>query len=108
MRILRAMLAALGVWIVSAGVATAGEVLPEFAYQEFTIRFVHADGTPVAGASVYGFCREFNLIWPRNDEFPEKMSPLWRPSFVATTDKHGSAAVKVPAGRWGFFAAGRT
>jgi hypothetical protein len=109
MRVSRMMLAAVGIWVVAAGVAPAGEVLPEFAYQQFTVRFVRSDGKPLAGASIYGFCREFNLIWPRNDrEVSERISPLWDPSFLATTDNDGTAPVKVPPGRWGFFAAGRT
>jgi hypothetical protein len=99
---------AIGAWLVCT-VVWAGEALPEFAYQNLTVRFVRSGGTPVAGASVYGFCREYNLIWPRNDEdFSERSSPLWQQSFVAKTEKDGTAAVKVPPGQWGFFAVGRT
>src|SRR5690242_12255436 len=104
----RIMWAGIGILMLLTA-AHARETLPQFAYRGFTVRFVGADGKPVAGASLYGFCREYNLIWPRTDEdFSERTSPLWQSSFLAKTDKDGTAVVKAPPGKWGFFAAGRS
>ncbi|HEY2760962.1 MAG TPA: hypothetical protein VGI75_09465, partial [Pirellulales bacterium] len=81
--------------------------LPEFTYREISVRFVLADGTPVAGGSIYGFCRDLNLVWPRRDhEVEGRNDVLWSESFLAKTGADGSIKAKIPPGRWGFFAVG--
>jgi hypothetical protein len=82
--------------------------LPEFQYMQLTLRCVQADGRPLAGASVYGFCRQLNLIWPRRDrELNGRNDVLWDESYLGKTDAGGMASVTVPPGAWRFFAAGR-
>src|SRR5438093_8765597 len=85
-----------------------GSALPDFAYREFHVRLVREDGQPVAGAKIYGFCRELNLVWPRlNEEEAERNSTIWQESFLEKTDNDGRVKVRVPPGKWGFFAVGR-
>src|SRR5689334_15330664 len=73
---------------------SAVTALPEFAYRQFTVRFVGADGKPVAGASVYGFCRELNLLWPRRDDADvERNTYFWQDEFLEKTDSSGSVKV---------------
>jgi len=87
--------------------ALAG-ALPEFAYRDLTVEFTQADGKPVPKASVYGFCRELNLVWPRRDhEVGGRNDVLWHESFLGKTDEHGTVKMTLPPGKWGFFAAGR-
>ena len=79
--------------------------LPEFAYQDFTLRVLQADGTPVAGAAVYGFCPETNLLWPRRSDVEvARNSRVWEDAFLEKTGADGSVKVTVPPGKWGFFA----
>jgi len=89
--------------------AVPSEGLPEFAYQNLSLRVVRADGKPVAGALVYGFCRDLNLLWPRGEQNDtERNSWVWEDSFLEKTDKAGQASIKVPPGKWGFYALGRS
>src|SRR6266487_5050577 len=76
--------------------------LAEFAYRELSVRLTDAEGKPVGGASIYGFCRELNLIWPRRDEdVSERNSVIWQESFLDKTGADGRAKVIVPPGKWG-------
>src|SRR4051812_10917488 len=89
--------------------SSAAATLTEFAYREFTVSVTQADGRPCAGVTLYGFCRELNLVWPRRDkEFEGRNDVLWHDSYLAKTGADGRARVIVPPGKWGFFAAGRT
>src|SRR5690242_4527926 len=83
--------------------------LAEFAYRTLTLRCSRADGTPPAGASVYGFCRDLNLIWPRRDDNEaERNSVVWQSSYLHQTAADGAARITVPPGKWAFFAVGKT
>jgi len=87
--------------------ASAAPALPEFAYRQLNLTVKDADGRPLAGASVYGYCHELNLWWPRLDEeFENRNDVVWHESYLGKTDANGSAKITVPAGQWGFFAAG--
>src|ERR1700733_7761917 len=87
----------------------AGEVLPEFAYREVTLHVTQVDGTPVPGASIYGFCPGLNLVWPRKAHKVEGHDDvLWQESFLGRTGADGSIKAMVPPGYWGFFAAGQS
>src|ERR1039457_3673577 len=97
------------VWATTFRLAFAADVLPEFAFHEINLKFAQADGKPVSGASIYGFCRELNLIWPRRDhELEGRNDVLWDESFLGKTDTNGIVKVIVPPGKWGFFALGKT
>ena len=88
--------------------ALPAEALREFTYRELNLTVVRADGRPMAGASVYGFCRELNLLWPRIDtEVGGRNDLIWHQSCPGKTGANGSVKVTVPPGKWGFFAAGR-
>jgi hypothetical protein len=100
-------------WLLVLGLfrhaAFADDALRGFEYREITINFVQSGGTPVAGASIYGFCREFNLLWPRRDhEMAGRNDVIWDESFLGKTGLDGSVKVTVPPGKWGFFAAARS
>jgi hypothetical protein len=84
-------------------------VLPEFAYREIILKVTQADGRPVPGASVYGFCHELNLVWRpgRDHELKGRNDVLWHESYLGKTDPDGSIKATIPPGKWGFFAAGR-
>jgi len=83
--------------------------LPEFAYRDVILKVVQADGKPVPGASVYGFCHELNLVWrpDRDHELEGRNNLLWDKSYLGKTDLNGSIKATVPPGKWGFFAAGQ-
>jgi len=67
---------------------------------------VQADGNPVAGASIYGFCRDLNLIWPRPVDDRQWAGPdVWLHSYLGQTDANGKIHAKIPPGAWSFFAA---
>jgi hypothetical protein len=88
--------------------AFASGTLPEFAYREINLTVAAADGKPVTGAAIYGFCPELNLVWPRRDrEFEKRNDVLWDESFLGRTDANGRAKAVLPPGKWGFFAVGR-
>src|ERR1700761_3005915 len=75
---------------VSCQLVTAAGTLPEFAYHEVHLKFTQADGKPVTNASIYGWCRELNLIWPRRDqEFKGRNGVLWDDSFLGKTGSDG-------------------
>jgi len=60
-----------GVLLLILGDATsvlAADALPEFAYRSVTLTLTGMDRKPIAQASIYGFCRELNLVCPRRDE----------------------------------------
>ena len=84
-----------------------GAALPQFAYRELTLIVVQADGRPIPDASVYGFCREFNLICPRRDhELEGRNDVVWNEAYLGKTGPDGTIKLTVPPGKWGFFAAG--
>ncbi len=101
-------LIALGVVLASCPRSFAAG-LPEFAYREVTLKVLRKDGKPVAGALVYGWCRELKLIWRpgRDHELRGRDDVLWTESYLGKTDSDGSVKATVPPGRWGFFAAGK-
>src|SRR3954452_19131073 len=69
------------------GAATA---LPQFAYRELIIAVAQADGKPLADASVYGWCRELNLICPRRDkEYEGRNDVIWHDSYLGKTGSDG-------------------
>ena len=80
------------------------QALPEFVYRDFMVRVTRADGTPVAGATVYGFCPDLNLLWPRADEEADRTGAIVDPSSVQKSGDDGTVKVSVPPGKWGFFA----
>lgn len=84
----------------------SAKTLPAFAFRQVTLSVVQADGSPVPNASVYGFCRDLNLVWPRptSDSQWANIS-VWHPSFLGQTGEDGSVTAKIPAGNWSFFAA---
>ncbi len=84
------------------------QALPEFVYRDLTIRVTRADGTPVAGAAVYGFCPDLNLLWPRADEEADRTDAIVDPSSVQKSGADGTVKVTVPPGKWGFFAVARS
>ena len=83
--------------LVRAQPLSAATALPEFAYRQLTVRFVGADAKPLAGASIYGFCRELNLLWPRRDDAEvERNTYFWQDEFLEKTDASGTVKVTVP------------
>lgn len=83
------------------------DVLPAFAYRDVRLEFTQADRKPIASGSIYGFCRELNLIWPRRDhEMQGRNDVLWDDSFLGKTDSDGFAKAALPSGHWSFFALG--
>jgi hypothetical protein len=85
----------------------AADALPEFAYRDVRLKFTQADSKPIADASIYGFCRELNLIWPRRDhEMKGHNDVLWDESFLGKTGPDGLVKATLPPGKWGFFALG--
>jgi hypothetical protein len=89
---------------VFAASATAAEVLDEFAYRKIRVEVVDNDGRPLRGASVYGYCRDMHLLWPRING--NQYSQPWHESYLGNTDKAGVLAGQVPSGRWAFAACG--
>jgi hypothetical protein len=83
------------------------QALPGFVYRDFTLRVARADGTPLAGATVYGFCPDLNLIWPRAGDEADRTGAIVDIATVQKTGNDGSVKVTVPPGKWGFFAVGR-
>ena len=79
-----------------------GEGLEEFEYRPVQIKLVGLDNRPVAGARVYGYCRDLHLIWPETD----KVRPPWDERFLGTTGRDGSVTGRVPNQNWAFFACG--
>jgi hypothetical protein len=89
-----------------SSLAAIAKILPAFAYREITVSVVQADGNPVAGASIYGFCRDLNLVWPRPVDDREWAGPdVWLHSYLGQTDANGKIRAKIPPGAWSFFAA---
>ncbi len=85
--------------------AAIGKALPAFAYRSVTLSVVQADGNPVAGAVIYGFCRDLNLVWPRPATDSEWNDPkIWRQTYLGKTDRNGKIGAKIPPGNWAFFA----
>ncbi len=96
-------------WSATVQIAFAAEILPEFAYRDISLKFTSTDGKPISGASIYGFCRELNLIWPRQDRLVKNRNDiLWDESFLGKTGVDGMVKAKVPPGKWGFFALAQT
>jgi len=94
---------ALSLVAVAAGAVTPA--LPEFAYQKVTLNVVQADGSPVAGATIYGFCTNLNLVWPRamtDAQWSE--TNIWHRSYFGKTDKNGKIEATIPPGKWAFMA----
>jgi len=80
--------------------------LPAFTYRQVTLSVVQADGKPVAGACLYGFCRDLNLVWPRPaDDNQWAGVEVWRQSYLGRTDQNGKIEAKIPPGAWSFVAA---
>src|SRR5689334_1072842 len=104
----RLLLALAFFWFVTLQITFAASALPEFAYREINVKFVRADGKPVSGASIYGFCRELNLLWPRQDHLMKNNAILWDESFLGKTGTDGRLKATVPPGKWGFFALAQT
>ncbi len=101
----------LGAILLGAGAIqplSAATALPEFAYREFNLQVTAADGRVVPGASVCGFCRGFNLLWPRTDPDRDRGLDGTIPWKLGRTGDDGRVKVVVPPGRWSFFAAGQT
>jgi hypothetical protein len=84
----------------------AATALPAFAYRKHTLSLSTADGKPVPGASVYGFCREYGLLSPRPDVDEGRDRDDGITYDLGTTASDGTLSVIVPPGRWAFFAAG--
>ena len=83
----------------------APKIQPGFAFHQVTIQVAQAGGQPVAGASLYGFCRELNLIWPRPKSDAEWADVnVWHQSYLGKTDSHGRITANIPPGKWAFFA----
>jgi hypothetical protein len=83
------------------------DVLPEFAYRSVSVSLTGLDRKPIAQASIYGFCRELNLVCPRRDEeLPGRDDVVWDESYLGRTDESGTAKVVIPPGKWEFFGAG--
>src|SRR5262249_66558 len=80
------------------------QALQEFVYRDMTLRVTHADGTPVSGATVYGFCPDLNLLWPRADEDADRTGAIVDLSSVQRSGNDGTVKVTAPPGKWGFFA----
>jgi len=97
------VLAALLVSVFAAS-ATAAETLDEFAYRKIRVEFVDKESRPVSGASVYGYCRDMHLLWPRIND--NQYSQPWQESYLGNTDEAGILAGQVPSGRWAFVACG--
>jgi hypothetical protein len=94
------------VTVLLCGPLRAASALPAFAFRKHTLSLATADGKPVPGASVYGFCREYGLLWPRPDADVGRDRDDGITWELGTTDKNGTISVLVPPGRWGFFAVG--
>jgi hypothetical protein len=77
-------------------------VLEEFAYQQVRVRLMGIDNVPIRGANIYGYCRDLQLFWP--DDVPG--GPRWNESCLGKTGADGSVVVKIPKGKWSFFACG--
>lgn len=97
------VLTALLVWVFAASAAPA-ETLDEFAYRKIRVELVDKDGSPVSGASVYGYCRDMHLLWPRING--NQYSQPWHESYLGNTDEVGILSGQVPSGRWAFAACG--
>ena len=83
------------------------QALAEFVYRDLTLRVMRADGTPLAGATIYGFCPDLNLIWPRAGDEADRTGVIVDTSTVQKSGDDGTVKVTVPPGKLGFFAVGR-
>ncbi len=97
------VLAALFVSVFAAS-ATPAETLDEFAYRKIRVKLVDKKGRGVSGASVYGYCRDMHLLWPRIND--NQYSQPWQESYLGNTDETGVLTGQVPSGRWAFVACG--
>ncbi len=97
------LLASLLVSVFCASSAPA-EVLDEFAYRKIQVELVDNDRRPISGASVYGYCRNLHLLWPRIND--HQYSKPWQESYLGNTGEAGILSGQVPSGRWAFFACG--
>ena len=89
---------------VFAASATPAEALDEFAYRKIQVAFLDIDGSPVSGASVYGYCRNLHLLWPRIND--HQYSKPWQESYLGNTGQAGILSGQVTSGRWAFVACG--
>lgn len=87
-----------------AASAAPAEALDEFAYRKIRVEFVDKEGRPLSGASVYGYCRDLHLLWPRING--NQYSQPWQESYLGNTDEVGILSGQVPSGRWAFVACG--
>jgi len=97
------LLAALLVSVFAAS-ATLAEAADEFAYRKIRVELIDKDDSPVSGASVYGYCRDMHLLWPRIND--HQYSQPWQESYLGNTDELGILSGQVPSGRWAFAACG--
>ena len=99
----------LAAMVTFSGTAFPSQPLREFAYHEMSVLVVGPDAKPMPNASVYGYCRELNLVCPRYDKSLDDWGHFirWHESFLGRTGMNGVVRVVVPPGKWGFFAAGR-
>src|SRR3546814_3419019 len=49
-------------------------------YRDVNLKFVSSNGTPVASAAIYGYCRDLNLI--RSEEHTSELQSLMRISYA--------------------------
>ncbi|MHC4604299.1 MAG: hypothetical protein ACYS6W_13315, partial [Planctomycetota bacterium] len=89
---------------VFAASAIPAETVDEFAYRKIRVELVDNDGRPLRGASVYGYCRDLHLLWPRING--NQYSQPWDESYLGNTDELGILSGQVPSGRWAFAACG--
>ena len=99
-------------WFGCASDLFPAQPLHEFAYRDVQIALLSFEGRAVAGASIYGYCPDFNLIWPTTDREDTKNDPrqhhfLWKEAYLGKTGRDGMIAARVPPGRWSFFACAR-
>src|SRR5438046_2510454 len=71
------------------------QALAEFVYRDFTLRVTRADGTPLAGATVYGFCPDLNLIWPRAGDEADRTGVIVDTAMVQKSGDDGTLKVTV-------------
>lgn len=61
------LLLILSAFTLAAQTSFAASASSDFAYRHVTLHVESADAQPLAKASIYGFCRDLNLLWPRCD-----------------------------------------
>jgi len=73
-------------------------------YVNVTVSVGDPDGNAFPGASVYGYCGQYGLMWPRfaHDQYN---SP-WESPPRAVSAEDGFVHAQVPKGRWSFVAVG--